>query len=118
MWLFFHTRFEELPEFRVVLEELILGDRQFAAEEKVFQRVFVEDAKDANDTVLFLEIDAVVFDAVTVNAFAVAGNLAEFPVGDVLEILRHDLEAVNQFDLQRARHRRQFFRAHGTENNL
>src|SRR5208283_667190 len=111
------TRLEQLPEFRVVLQKLVLGDRQFAAEEKVLQRILAEDAPHIDDVAVALEVDAVVLHAIPIDLFPGARELPKFLI-ILLEIVREQLEAVDNFQLQLARQFRQFLGAHGIEDDL
>jgi hypothetical protein len=96
---------------------LVFGNRQFAAEEEVFEGILAEDAADVDDLAVPLEVDAVIFDAIPVDFLPTTRELAKFLVV-LLEVLREKLEPVDDLQLQFARQCGQFLGAHGIENNL
>ena len=71
-------RFDEFPEFGVLLERLVFGDGKIGAIEKIFERVFAHDAIDEHAELVAFKVDAVIAQAKAVKIAAGAVQAAIF----------------------------------------
>ena len=113
-----NRRFDEFPEFGILLQGFVLTDFQAGAEIKVLEGVSAEDAMDDDAEIMAFEIDAVIADAKAMQDAASAFEFAEFFQFRGHHLLRNAAELTEDLQLQFLRHFRQFRRAGRIKNNL
>ena len=90
----------QFPELGDFLQHLVLGHGELGAEEKILERVFVEDAMDEQPRLDALEINAVFLGAIAVQIALFAMELAElFRIG-LVEVLGQEIEFAEDLQLE------------------
>src|SRR2546423_1203247 len=97
---------DQFPELAVLSKLIVFRHREFAAEKKIPERIFVEDAVDGDSFRPALEINPVILRAITMKLFSLTLDYAKSARVEVVEVLGKDLEFSQQIELQGLRQRR------------
>jgi hypothetical protein len=94
------TLLNQLPKLPRLAKLIVLRHRQLTAEEKIAQRVLVEDAMNSDTLRATLEVDAVILRPITMELLALALNHPESAGIEVVEVFRQDLKFREQIELE------------------
>ena len=88
------------PELIGALCLIVIGHRQFGAEEEILDRILMQDAVDQDALRMALKVDAMVATAVAVQCAPVALDLLEFLPAQGIEVIRQYLKVGKQVELE------------------
>ena len=111
-------RFDQLPEFRVLLQGFVFLHFQSGPEEEILEGMAIEDAVDEQAQLVAFEIDAVIADPEAVQSAAGAFEFAERIQFGVHDLLGQAAKLAQDLELQFLGHAGQFRRAGGIEDDL
>src|SRR5438034_3407824 len=83
---------DQFPEFARAAELIVLRHWQFAAEKEISKRIFMQDAMHRHSLRTRLEINPVIFCAITVEFFSFPLDHAKLARVKMVEVLRQDLK--------------------------
>jgi hypothetical protein len=109
---------DQLPKLTCFAQLRVFRDGQFGPEQKIAERVLVQDAMDRDALVASLKIDPVISRAIAIQLFALALDHAKALQVKMIEVLRQNLELSQQIKLQFFRQRRYLCRAQFVEDDL
>src|SRR6476620_1460516 len=90
----------QLPELARLAQLRVLGDRQFAAEEKIAKRVFVQNAMHFDAFLGLGEVNTVILRAIAIQLFPLALDHAKAPGIELIQIFGQNLKLGQQLKLQ------------------
>lgn len=111
-------RFDQFPKLRILLQRFVFLHFQPGPEEKVFQRMTVEDPVNKESKFVTLEIDPIVADAEPMQSAAGPFQFAEGIQLGLHDLLRQTAEFAQDLELQFLGHPGQFGRAGRIKNDL
>ena len=111
-------RFDQFPEFRILLKRLVFGDRQIRAVEKIFEAVFIQNAIHNHAELVPLKVNAIISDAEAVQVMPRAIQAAILVEVIFENLLRQAAEFAEDIELKLLRHFRQLSRAGRIEYDL
>src|SRR5262249_15946417 len=110
--------FNQLPESSMFTQLVVFSHWQLRAEEKIPDRVFMENPVDKDPFRASLKIDAIVASSITIEPLALAFDDPERFGVEVSKVVGQELELRQEFQLQRLRDARNLSRADLVEDNL
>jgi hypothetical protein len=112
------TAFDHVPEFRIVLQCLVLGDGQAGTEKEILEAVLAENAMDDDAEFVAFEVHAIVSHAESMKNLAAAFEFAEAFQFRADDLLGNATEFAENGELKLFRHFRQFSGAGRIKDDL
>ena len=110
--------FDELPEFRILLQGLILLHFETGTKQEVFEGMAVEDAMDDQTEFVALEIDAVIPDPKAMEGASSPLELSELVHLSLHDLLGEAAELAEDLQLKFLGHPRELSRAGRIKDDL
>lgn len=111
-------RFDQFPEFGILLKSFVLAGFQAGTEQKILERVPAENAVDEHAQFVPFKIDAVIAHAKTVQRASVHFQFAERIQFGAERLLGQSAEFAEDLQLQFPGHARDFGGAGGRKDDL